>query len=110
MKLQKLIRKAKMRLPFWLVIIFVVCAFLIGAFVSYKSTSVLDYEQLKGFWTKIKADEHWVCVNVAMINDYGEMVSTCNHEVAHELFAEECEGKGRIGECIDAVLNLSGGV
>lgn len=42
----------------------------------------------------------WICVNLANM-EYNDMVTTIQHEVAHELFAEKCENN--ITKCIEAV-------
>ena len=80
-------------------------AFLIGSGCTYLQMN--NGEIYKGCWAQAKTGEHWVCVNMETINDYGEMVSVCNHEVAHEMFARTCEKEDKIGECIEFAINLS---
>jgi len=41
---------------------------------------------------------NWICVNIDGM-DYKTMIDTCTHEVAHEIFATECEDK--IEECLE---------
>lgn len=42
----------------------------------------------------------WICVNINGIS-VQEMISTCEHEAAHEIFAEKCESN--ISECLDLI-------
>lgn len=44
----------------------------------------------------------WVCVNIQNMN-YERAVEVCNHEVGHEIFAEECEKN--MSKCFEVAEN-----
>jgi len=49
---------------------------------------------------KMDSNGDWVCVNILGM-DYRQAIETVNHEVGHEIFANECEDN--IEECLGAV-------
>jgi len=55
-------------------------------FITYaqNKASALDYAYGK------ESSGDWVCVNIKGMN-YKDAVQTCQHEAAHELFAQACE-------------------
>jgi hypothetical protein len=47
---------------------------------------------------KFERDANWVCVNVKGM-EFKEAIKTCNHEVAHEVFATYCQD--HIDKCLE---------
>jgi hypothetical protein len=48
--------------------------------------------------------EDWICINInGMTID--DIIQTCNHEAAHELFAEKCEDNA--SKCFVAIENIN---
>ena len=45
----------------------------------------------------------WVCININRMT-IDDIILTCNHEAAHELFAEKCEGNA--SKCFIAIENM----
>jgi len=63
-----------------------------------------NYEYVKN--RTIERDKYgdWVCVNVKDM-PYSRAVEVCNHEVAHEIFAEFCEKDDNMNKCMEITKN-----
>ena len=78
------------------------------AYKYYSNQRILDglrleaNSQINAMDKAEKADMmgDWVCVNIKGM-EYKRAVEVCNHEVGHEIFAEECEKN--ITKCMDVV-------
>lgn len=49
-----------------------------------------QYIETKKITETYDAYGDWICVNIRDMS-YSEALTTCNHEVGHEIFAEQCE-------------------
>lgn len=94
--------------------ILVILIFVLGfisclAYQDYKQVRIIDGIRFAGDYSHPDALEHskqydkngdWVCVNVKGM-DYDYAIKIIQHEVAHEIFAEECEDN--IEKCMEVV-------
>jgi hypothetical protein len=98
-----------------LLILFALCFAVIGWGANELYEDFTQERTLNGLWidhdnsTKVNALEtarkydnkgDWICVNIQGMT-IKEMVETCEHEAAHELFAEKCENN--VTRCLERV-------
>lgn len=96
----------------WFVLV-ILCMISLGWFGNDLYRFYMNKRTVNGIWTgaetKHEALEqaysrdsvgNWVCVNIDGMS-YRDMVTTCEHEVGHEMFAQGCEGN--ITKCLEAV-------
>lgn len=60
----------------------------------------LEYKEAKDIANKMDGVSNWVCINTLNM-DYQEIIKTCTHEAAHEVFAEQCSKD--IEKCLEVV-------
>ncbi len=83
-----------------LTIAFLFLGFAIGGIVFQEGCIECEKERkYDGCWTQVK-NSSWVCVNIKYMS-YERAVEVCHHEVAHEIFAEECEDN--ITKCMEVI-------
>lgn len=88
------------------ILFFIFLGFSIGASTvepEKKEVSGLRFENITGQEAinsayNYTSDADWVLIDVSNM-DYEEMVRVCNHEIAHEIFARECENN--ITKCME---------
>lgn len=91
-----------------------ICACGIGWFVHDGYNILMDHRQVQGLWfsninytqmskqaKEIDNNGEWVCVNVVKSMSYKDIVNTCEHEAAHELFARQCTAN--VEKCMEVI-------
>lgn len=98
----------------YLMIAMIIIAIFVGYAISEYIHETKDAKKvLNGLWTSQRnwsdaynvakdRDQYgnWICINLKGMN-YDTMLTTIQHEIGHELFAQECESN--VSRCIDAI-------